>query len=318
VLTLGNFDGLHRGHQHLIRTVVRRARERGLEAAAVTFDPHPARLHRPEQELVLLQSLPERLAGLEALGLDGVLVAPYTLEFAALTPEEFVRRYLVDGLGAREVVLGRDTKFGAGNAGDLETMRELGERLGFEVSAIEDQGDLDGGGRSRWSSSAVRAALARGDVLEANRILGHPHRVAGEVVRGDGRGRLLGFPTANLGGAVSGLIPADGVYAGYLEVLNPPAGQAALRGPAAISVGVNPTFAGRDRRVEAHVLCQEGLDLYGRRVAVDFVEGLRHTLTFANQEALVAQMHDDVARAREVLRAARLAECPRPAARPDA
>jgi riboflavin kinase/FMN adenylyltransferase len=251
--------------------------------------------------LVQLQSLPDRLTLLSELGLDAVLVVAYSLEFSRLSPEGFVRRYLLEGLGAAEVVVGSDVHFGADNSGDLETMRQLGQRFGFAVTAVADQGDPEDSGRTRWSSSAVRQALAEGDVATAARILGRPHRVTGEVVHGDGRGRQLGFPTANLGGPVSGLIPADGVYAGYLRRLDLAADHPEVRLPAAISVGVNPTFEGRERRVEAYVLGRTDLDLYGETVAAEFVARLRHTLTFSSQEALITQMYDDAAAAVRVL-----------------
>ncbi|MDR2378201.1 MAG: hypothetical protein LBD70_02065, partial [Bifidobacteriaceae bacterium] len=160
VVTLGNFDGMHRGHQFLAGEVVRRARAKAAKAVAITFYPHPAAIHRPEGGMVQLQSLAERLDALEAIGLDAALVVPYDYEFSRLDPGEFVRTYLVAGLAANEVVVGRDVHFGADNSGDLETMRQLGGELGFAVSAIGDQGDPEDQGQARWSSSSVRQALA--------------------------------------------------------------------------------------------------------------------------------------------------------------
>jgi riboflavin kinase/FMN adenylyltransferase len=303
-VTLGNFDGMHRGHQFLAEEVVKRARARGAKAVAITFYPHPASIHRPDQPVAQLQSLEQRLAAVEAIGLDAVLVIPYDSEFSRLSPEQFVRGHMVAALGAREVVVGRDLHFGAGNSGDLQTMRQLGEDLGFVVTAVTDQGDPEDATGVRWSSTGARQALAGGDAAEAARILGRPHRVTGLVVHGDGRGRGLGFPTANLGGPVTGLIPQDGVYAGYLIRLGlaPDAPDRVL--PAAISVGFNPTFEGRERRVEAYALSRDDLDLYGEMVAVDFVARLRHTLAFATQRALITQMRDDAATAAHVLAAA--------------
>ncbi|MDR2565236.1 MAG: bifunctional riboflavin kinase/FAD synthetase [Bifidobacteriaceae bacterium] len=301
VVTLGNFDGMHRGHQFLVGEVARRARARGAKAVAVTFYPHPVSVHRPDRGLVQLQPLAERLEALEAIGLDAVLVAPYSLEFSRLSPRQFAESYLVEGLRTAEVVVGQDIHFGADNSGDLGTMRELGAELGFDVVAIGDQGDPEDRRQARWSSSAVRQALENGDAAEAARVLGRLHRVVGQVVRGDGRGRGLGFPTANLGGHVTGLIPQDGVYAGYLIRVGLPEGTPDRVLPAAISIGVNPTFAGRERRVEAYVLGRDDLELYGETVAVDFVARLRHTLTFSTQQALITQMHDDSAAASRVL-----------------
>jgi riboflavin kinase/FMN adenylyltransferase len=307
VVTFGNFDGMHRGHQHLVRAVVAAARRRGAQAVAITFDPHPAAVHNPAQGLARLQSVEDRLAALEALGVDATLLVEYTMEFSRLTPEEFARAYLVDALHADEVVLGGDAQFGADNTGNLDTRRALGELLGFAVTAVEDQADPEDARRDRWSSTAARDALGEGDAAGAARILGRPHRVTGTVVHGDGRGRTLGFPTANLGERVEGFIPADGVYAGYLVRPTLPEGAPDRVLPAAISVGVNPTFAGRDRRVEAYALGRDDLELYGEAVAVDFVARLRHTLAFEGQAALVTQMHDDAAQAARVLLAARVA-----------
>jgi riboflavin kinase/FMN adenylyltransferase len=281
--------------------VVDHAARREAQAVVVTFDPHPAAVHHPEQGLARLQSLSGRLAALEALGVDAVLVVPYTLDVSRLTPEEFVQSYLVQGLAAAEVVLGGDARFGADNSGDVETMRRLGRDLGFAVTAVEDQADPEDAARDRWSSTSARQALAQGDDAHAARILGRPHRVTGVVVHGDGRGRTLGFPTANLGAPVAGFVPADGVYAGYMVRPSLPAGSLDRTLPAAVSVGVNPTFDGRDRRVEAYALGRDDLDLYGEEVAVDFVARLRHTLAFEDQAALVTQMHDDAAAASRVL-----------------
>ena len=305
VVTIGNFDGVHRGHQAVLASVVDAARRRGVPAVAVTFDPHPRAVLRPESAPPVLTTTEDRLRLLEAAGLDAVLLIAFTLEFAQWSPERFVREVFVDALHAQAVVVGRDTRFGHRNSGDLGTLRELGEKLGFEVEVVEEfgpvQGDAEADGRRRWSSSWVRQLLAAGDVAAAAEILGRPHRVVGVVVHGDHRGRELGYPTANLAQDAVGQIPADGVYAGRLvrPALPPGAPDAVL--PAAISVGTNPTFDGTQRRVEAYVLDRDDLDLYGERVAVEFVERLRPTLRFDGVEALVEQMSADVARSRHVL-----------------
>lgn len=307
VVTVGTFDGVHRGHQTVCRLVARTAHDEGAAAVALTFDPHPAQVHRPEVAPPLLTGLTDRLELLEGTGLDAVLVEPYTLAFAAQTPEEFVRRYLVEGLHARTVVVGRDVRFGRHNDGDLATLQALGERFGFTVVVVADTG---AGGVERWSSTAARERLHAGDVGAAAEILGRPHRLRGTVVHGDARGRTLGFPTANLGPAadgtaVAGMVPADGVYAGWLHrPAREAAGQADAVLPAAVSIGTNPTFDGEERRVEAYVLDRTDLDLYGEEVVVELVERLRPTLRFDGPDAidqLVATMHDDVARARVVL-----------------
>jgi len=307
VVTIGNFDGVHRGHQAVLGRLVSLARADDRLAVALTFDPHPAQVHRPETAPELLTGLSDRLDLLARTGLDAVLVAPYTLDLAAQTPEEFVTRYLVDGLGARTVVVGHDVRFGKGNAGTLATMMELGGIHGFEVVAVDDVGECAPGGagaRERWSSSAARALLAEGDVAQAAEVLGRPHRVRGTVVHGDARGRELGFPTANLGHA-EGMVPADGVYAGRLlrpALAEAEPGNADADLPAAISVGTNPTFDGVERRVEAYVLDRDDLDLYGETVVLELVERLRPTLRFDGIEPLIEQMHADVARARDLLR----------------
>jgi len=308
VVTIGNFDGVHRGHVAVCRAIAERARQDGARAVAVTFDPHPAAVHRPESAPELLTGVTDRLDLLARTGLDAVLLLHYTLEFAQQTPDEFVRRYLVEGLRARRVVVGKDVRFGRGNTGTLETMIELGERYGFVVEVVGDVGQTPHDGHARWSSTYVRELLATGDVAAADAVLGRPHRLRGVVVHGDARGRELGFPTANLGPApdgtpVQGMVPADGVYAGWLR--RPALGDdadAVL--PAAISIGTNPTFDGAERRVEAYVLDRTDLDLYGEEVVLELVERLRPTLRFEGPDAidqLVATMHDDVARARETL-----------------
>lgn len=285
VVTIGNFDGVHAGHRALLARVVQRAAERDALAVAMTFDPHPAQLHRPAHAPVQITDLDDKLALLEGTGLDAVLVVAYTADFAAQSPEEFVTRYLVHPLHPTLVVVGRDVRFGAGNGGDRDTMVALGQRHGFEVEVLEDvEAPRE---QRRWSSTWARDLLERGAVAEVARVLGREHYMRGAVVHGDARGRLLGFPTANLDPASSGAVPADGVYAGWLVRAD---GQ---RLPAAISVGSNPTFDGVTRRVEAHVIGRDDLDLYGEEVVVEFVTLLRPTLRFDGVDALVEQMRRD-------------------------
>lgn len=305
VVTIGNFDGVHRGHQRVLRRMVTDARAAGHRAVAVTFDPHPLQVHRPDTAPPLITGLVDRLDLLERTGLDAVLVLPYTLEFARQTPEEFVRRTLVGGLRAATVVIGRDVRFGRDNAGDLSTMIDLGKEYGFVVEVIEDASDpvvTEGAGPElgrRWSSTWIRDLLSAGDVAAAASILGRPHRMRGIVVHGDARGRGLGFPTANLAPDADGMVPADGVYAGRLirRIGHPDE----VSYPAAISVGTNPTFDGLVRRVEANVLDRDDLDLYDEEVIVEFVERLRPTLRFQSIDELVAQMSADVDAARDIM-----------------
>lgn len=300
VVTIGNFDGVHRGHRTVLTAMVAAARARDVAAVAVTFDPHPATVHRPDRAPDLITGITDRLELLEQTGLDGVLVVHYTADFARTSAEEFVTRYLVEGLGARTVVVGRDVRFGRDNAGDLTTMRALGDEHGFDVEVVEDvHGEVDPG--RRWSSTWVRELLEVGDVEGATRILGRPHRVRGVVVHGDARGRELGFPTANLGPEAVGQVPADGVYAGWMRRVDHPGTSPDGYLPVAISIGTNPTFSGAHRRVEAHVPGRTDLELYGEEIVVELVARLRPTLRFDSVAELIEQMHDDVARTRAVL-----------------
>ncbi|MGW6132109.1 bifunctional riboflavin kinase/FAD synthetase [Cellulomonas sp. NPDC055163] len=308
VVTIGNFDGVHRGHVSVLTRLVADARASGAAAVAVTFTPHPQQVHHPEHAPPLLTGDADRLELLAGTGLDAVLLLPYTLEFARQTPAEFVERYLVGGLAARTVVVGRDVRFGWENSGDLGTMVELGRRYGFTVEVLEDvvpePSASEGEGHRRWSSTWVRELLDAGDVAGAAHVLGRPHRLRGVVVHGDARGRELGFPTANLATDATGMVPADGVYAGWLRRVAGPgaaAADAAQVLPAAVSIGTNPTFAGLQRRVEAYVLDRTDLDLYDDEVVLELVDRLRPTERFDSVEALVEQMHEDVARARAVL-----------------
>jgi riboflavin kinase / FMN adenylyltransferase len=301
VVTLGNFDGVHRGHREVLTRVVREATERGATPVAVTFEPHPIAVLYPDRAPAAVMSLGQRLDALEAVGLGATLVFEFTAEFAQQTPEQFVRDTFVEALGAVAVVVGKDTRFGVRNSGDVDTLRELGETHGFEVLALDDLGEGDT--TARWSSTQLRAELLEGSVAHAAQILGRPHRVAGTVVHGDHRGRELGYPTANLSQDHEGLVPADGVYAGWLLRLDVAADDPDRTLPAAVSVGTNPTFDGRQRRVEAYVLDRTDLDLYGERVVVEFVDRLRPTLRFDGVDALVEQMAQDVDRCREILSA---------------
>ncbi|MDN5756629.1 MAG: bifunctional riboflavin kinase/FAD synthetase, partial [Micrococcaceae bacterium] len=295
VVTIGNFDGVHRGHREVLSTLTRLAGERSAAAVAISFDPHPAKVHRPDSYLPLIMGLADRVDSLAETGLDAVLMVNYTLAFSQATAEEFVQDVIVDRLHACAVVVGHDVRFGRGNAGDFDTMVELGRIHGFDVIGIDDVGET-----RRWSSTWIREALTDGDVATANEILGRAHRMRGEIVHGAARGRELGFPTANLATDASGIIPADGVYAGWLV------DEAGMRWPAAISVGSNPTFEGVSRQVEAHVIDRPDeevgdFDLYGQQSVVEFVARLRPMVAYHGIEALIEQMNEDVELARGVL-----------------
>ncbi len=289
VVTVGVFDGVHRGHRQVIRRTCETARELGLPAAVVTFDPHPLTVLRPAAAPVRLATLDHRLTLLAALGVDAALVLPFTPQLAAWSPEDFVRRVLVGSLHTARLTVGEDFRFGAKAAGDVDLLRRLGPSSGFTVDAIPLIADEQG----RVSSTTIRRQLVEGDVESAAAALGRPHRVEGPVVHGEHRGRAIGYPTANLDLPSDTAIPADGIYAGWLTVDD-------ARMPAAISIGTNPTFGGTLRRVEAHVLDRDDLELYGEHVAVDFAVRLRETLRFDSVPALVAQMARDVAQTRKL------------------
>ena len=289
-VTIGKFDGVHIGHLAIITQLRSLAKERGLQSVVVTFDKHPSALFTPESTPQDITGLDHRLELLEASGVDAALVLPFTAELAALSPADFAAQVLQHALNAKLVFVGQDFRFGAHAAGDVAALRELGALLGFEVVLIDDVCHDDG---QRASSSWIRELLERGEVAQADELLGRLPSVQGEVVHGAARGRELGFPTANLSQDSTGLAPADGVYAGWLTARG-------VRYPAAISVGTNPTFAGQlHRTVEAYVI-DEDLDLYGEHVIVEFAAHLRPMLTFDGIDALIEQMKLDVDQARDL------------------
>jgi riboflavin kinase/FMN adenylyltransferase len=297
VVTIGIFDGVHRGHQAIVAVAARQAAAAGRPLVVVTFDPHPDEVVRPGTTRLTFLTTARRQAELLAgLGVDAVCVLPFTLEFSRLTPDEFVRAVLVDRLHAAGVVVGQNFRFGHKAAGDVALLAELGAKYDFTAEGVPLLADA---GRT-VSSSEIRELLAAGDVAAAARDLGRPHRVEGIVARGYRRGRGLGFPTANLAIAPRTAIPADGIYAGWLTRLDPD-GHEEERWPAAISIGTNPTFNGKDRTVEAYALDRDDLDLYGAHAAVDFTARLRGTVRFNSVDDLVEQMHQDVTEVRQQL-----------------
>ncbi|OIV35374.1 riboflavin biosynthesis protein RibF [Mangrovactinospora gilvigrisea] len=297
VVTIGSFDGVHRGHQLIIGRAVERARELGIPSVVVTFDPHPAEVVRPGSHPPVLAAHHRRAEILAELGVDAVLILPFTREFSQLHASDFVRQVLVDGLHAQVVVEGPNFRYGHKAAGDMELLAGLGLRYGFEVECVELYASGAAGGGRAFSSSLARELVAEGDMRGAAEVLGRPHRVEGVVVHGERRGRELGFPTANVDTLPHTAIPADGVYAGWLET-------GGERMPAAISVGTNPHFDGVRRTVEAYAIDRVDLDLYGLHAAVDFLVRLRGQEKFDSLEALKERMADDVKRARVALDAA--------------
>ncbi|WP_426515810.1 bifunctional riboflavin kinase/FAD synthetase [Diaminobutyricibacter sp. McL0618] len=290
-VTIGKFDGVHTGHRAVISTLDREALQQGLTATVITFDRNPLELLAPEKCPPALTGIEQKLDLLAGTGIAATLLLTFDRQTADLSPEAFVESILVDRLHARVVLVGADFRFGARGAGDVAMLAALGERFGFVVHLIDDV--RPEGGR-RVSSTWIRDLLAEGDVAHAARLLGHVPAVRGVVVHGAARGRELGFPTANLSPESDGLIPADGVYAGWLT-------DEGVRYPAAISVGNNPTFEGvPQKQVEAYVL-DEDLDLYDHRVEIAFVERIRGMVAFSGIEPLIAQITADVERARAIL-----------------
>ena len=290
-VTIGKFDGVHSGHRAVIRRLREVAAQDGLTPTVVTFDRNPLEVLAPEKCPPSLVSIPQKLELLAETGVDATLLVAFDRALASLAPEAFVHRILVDRLHAAAVLVGSDFRFGARGAGDVALLRELGAEYGFTVHLIDDVRPEHG---RRVSSTWIRELLAAGDVAHAAELLGHIPRVRGVVVHGAARGRELGFPTANLSPESEGLIPADGVYAGWLT-------DAGERYPAAISVGNNPTFEGvPQKQVEAYVLDRE-LDLYDHRVEVSFVERIRGMVAYEGIEPLIAQIAADVDRARQIL-----------------
>ena len=375
VVTIGMYDGVHRGHQELIGAAVARARAMHRPCLLLTFDPHPAEVVRPGSHPAILTSMDRKAELVAELGVDAMCVLPFTTEFMRLSPETFTHTVLVEQLHAAQVVVGENFTYGHKAAGNVQTLTVEGRRFGFAVegiplAAVDDDavtisstytracvaaGDMVSAARALGrphrvdgvvvrghrrgrelgyptanvetltregrrfgfavegiplagvdddavtiSSTYVRACVAAGDMASAARALGRPHRVDGIVVRGDRRGREMGYPTANVESQPFTAIPADGVYAGHLVTRDPRSGASRERLPAAISVGTNPTFQGSRRTVEAFVLDYDG-DLYGEHVGVEFTQRLRPMVAFPDVDALLTAMAKDVTDTRALL-----------------
>lgn len=284
VVTIGVFDGVHRGHQALIGRAVERARETGQRAVAVTFDPNPLEVLRPDHAPTRLTSLGRRVELIHGLGVDAVEVLSFDDRLAATPAEDFARVILRDHLGAIDVVIGHGFRFGNRASGSAQTLRDAG-------LAVEEYALL--GGEQPVSSTRVRASISVGEVERATQMLSRSPEVEGVVVHGERRGRQLGYPTANVRHHELAAVPSDGVYAGYMHV-------AGTRHASAISVGTNPTFGGQARTVESYLLDFDD-DLYGQQVRVDFVQRLRAMESFDGVAGLLAQMADDVISVRRSL-----------------
>ncbi len=292
VATVGVFDGVHVGHQMLIGRVVEEARKRGANAVVVTFDRHPLEILSPPDAPQLITTLRQRAEVFEELGVDVLLVLRFDDKFRQFPAEHFIEAVLVAGLGAVHLVVGANFRFGYGGTGTVEMLVELGKKHGFTVDVFSLLGEEKG--QPAVSSSLIRKQLADGDVEHVAEELGRPFRLEGHVVKGAGRGRALGTPTANLDVPDKVILPKVGIYAGYLE-------HDGQRHKAVISVGYNPTFEERDRPiVEVHALDVDA-DLYGKVIRVEFTHHLRDEVKFESAEALTEQIRRDIAQARELL-----------------
>jgi riboflavin kinase/FMN adenylyltransferase len=302
VVTIGVFDGVHRGHQAIIAKAVKLAADLGVPSALLTFVPHPSEVVRPGTHPPVLTTMVRRAELVETLGVDVFCALPFTLELSRMPPDEFVHNALVERLHAAAVIVGQNFRFGHKAAGDVAMLQQLGRTFGFVAHGVEllQEGDTP------LSATYVRSCVNAGDVVTAAHVLGRPHRVDGVVERGDQRGRDLGYPTANLRTDTFAAVPADGVYAGRVVRLDEWGRTLAAEplvsslGIAAISVGTNPTFEVRQRRVEAYVL-DFSADLYGATLGVEFHRRLRGMERFDSVDALVAQMAVDVEQTRAVM-----------------
>lgn len=301
VVTIGVFDGVHRGHQLLISKAVDTARELGVPCVVMTFDPHPVTIFAPERAPRALMPLDERARQIADLGVDELVVIDFREELAGLTPAEYMDDVLVSTLGAKHVLVGENFTFGRDAAGTATDMAQLGERAGVDVTIVK----LLGEGEVRICSTAIRDHLSGGDVALATDFMGRPFSVIAPIERGAGRGgRELGYPTANQYASDTSAVPADGVYAGWLTIIDDGEidgdMEPGVRYPAAISVGTNPTFGDARRSVESFVLDRDA-DLYGRMARVEFVEKVRDMLKFNSVDELLEHMSRDVSRTRDIL-----------------
>jgi riboflavin kinase/FMN adenylyltransferase len=288
VVTIGTFDGVHLGHQHLVRDVARQARARSAVAVGLTFDPRPAEILRPDVPSLYLCTVSRRAELLRQAGLDRVVVVPFDRELSLMSAASFSET-LVREIGMRELVGGPDLALGHRREGTPEVLRDLGQRLGFDLRLVPGF-EIDG---QPVRTRVIRQLLAEARLAEAEMLLGRRYSVDGTVVRGDGRGTTIGVPTANVATSPRLVLPGNGVYAVYFQCDGE-------RWPGAANLGVRPTFDGQSRSLEIHLLDFSG-NLYGKAVEVEFVQRLRPEQRFANVGELIAQIHRDIAKSREVL-----------------
>jgi riboflavin kinase/FMN adenylyltransferase len=297
VLMLGNFDGVHLGHQALIGSAVADAKESGGRAVVFTFEPHPLKVLAPERAPRLILTHADKMALLEFYGAETVIIQKFDMDFAHIEAEKFVDEYLVRRIGVRKVWVGKDLRFGKGRKGRVEDLIRGGQQRGFGVGVVGPI-EIDG---HRVSSSRIRTLIERGQVRQAGQYLGRFHFISGRVVPGHGRGRDMGFPTANIESATEA-VPLDGIYATMLEV-------GGRRLQSATSIGVNPTFGAGPRTIESYVFDFDG-DLYGRDVKLYFIERIREEKKFSSSESLAEQIEQDVANVREILSGTNFAAIP--------
>lgn len=289
-VTIGKFDGVHLGHQALLADLVEVSEEHGVAAVALTFDRHPDALLNPSAVKQAITGPIQKQFLLREAGVDAILTLAFDEALAALSPEEFVKQVLVEGLKARWVLVGQDFRFGAEGAGTVDTIRELGSKYGFRVTVVPPV-VIDG---EVVSTTLVRDYLDRGDIAKATELLGRPHLTTGVIEHGLKIGRTIGFPTANMSRDAEGYLPVDGVYAGWLYADD-------QRYPAALSVGINETFQAVPRLIEAHVIDRTDLDLYDKVVSLEYVEYIRSAAKFDGVEALVAEINRDLDKCRQIL-----------------
>lgn len=288
IITLGNFDGLHLGHQELIRMIIRRAKETASHSMVVTFRPHPLKILAPEKCPPLISIYEEKIQFFEKLGIDVLVKIPFTLDFSAMEPRDFVKNVLCDLLGAKEIFVGYNYRFGKGRRGNILMLRELGKEFGFLVKEIE-QVSLYG---EVISSTLIRQLLKDGEVEHAAKLLGRHYALCGIVVKGDGRGKGLGFPTANIA-SKHAIIPSNGVYAARIFVRD-------RHYNGIVNIGMRPTFKTKSLAIEVHIFDFDE-DLYGEEITVYFISRIREEKKFQNAEALINQINTDIKAAKDIL-----------------
>lgn len=289
-VTIGKFDGIHLGHQKLISALTAAASEHSIQSVVVTFDRHPDALLKPVQAKLPIIGPKQKQDLIAKHDVDVLVTLPFDEALASLSPEEFVQSILCDGLKAKVVLVGEDFRFGNRGSGDIHLLHDLGQQLGFEVRVIASA-LLDG---EKISSSAIRQALDAGNVIKAQKMLGHVHSCVGIIEHGLKIGRSIGFPTANMARDCEGYLPLDGVYAGWLVVDD-------HRYPAAHSVGINETFQAVPRLVESHILDRDDVDLYDKVVTLEFVDFIRPAAKFNGVEDLVEEINRDLTKIRVIL-----------------